>query len=197
VAPAVAALAPELAGADLRLEGPGIAWSREAGFAGALTATASGGPVPAEAVPVTVALRGASGGDLAVAATAGEDGAGAPLVALNAVVPAHAPLTGALTADVAIAGAVEAAGRLTAGAGGLTLDVAGEGLSLQASVGADGWSVSGALDGMPVADVLPLREDPRVSLSLTGGSATGGLAVEDLVVASGASRLEGSASFDG
>jgi hypothetical protein len=197
VAPAVAVLLPELAGADLRLEGPGLAWSREAGFGGALTATASGGPVPAEAAPVTVALRGASGGDLAVAATAGEDSAGAPLVALNAVVPAHAPLTGALTADVAIAGAVEAAGRLTAGAGGLTLDVAGEGLSLQASVGADGWSVSGALDGMPVADVLPLREDPRVSLSLTGGSATGGLAVEDLVVASGASRLEGSASFDG
>ncbi len=197
VAPAVAALAPGLAGADLRLEGPGLTWSGQAGFGGELTASVSGGPVPAEATPLAATLRGASGGALAVAATAGQDAAGAPLVSLVATVPADAPLTGALTADVAVTGAVAATGRLTAGAGGVSLDVAGEGLALQATAGADGWSVTGALEEMTFADVLPLRADPRVSLRLTGGSATGGLAVEDLLVTSGASRLQGSASYDG
>jgi len=197
VAPAVAALAPGLAGTAVRLEGEGLSWSRQAGFTGALTLSASGGPVPAEAEPLTAALRGLGGGDLGVALRAGSDAVGGPLVALDATVPSDLPLTGALAARVDVAGAVEASGQVTAGAGGVALELAGEGLALRAAAGADGWSVSGTLDALPVADLLPLREDPRLSLRLSGGSATGGLAFEDLVVASGASRLTGSASYDG
>ena len=197
VSPAVATFAPFLAAAEVAVEGPGLSWSRADGFGGGLTLTAVGGPVPPEATPVTLELRGAGDGRLAIEGQAGRGADGGPLGRLAAAVPADLPLKGSFTAEVVVSGAVEAAGTLTASARGLAVQLAGEGLALSASAGADGWAVDGALDELPVRGVLPLRGDPTVSLRVTGGSATGGLAVEDLVVSSGSSSLRGSASLDG
>ena len=192
VSPAAQALVPALAGASVGLEGEGLSWRREAGFAGELRVTASGGSLPAA---LSMEARATAEGALDLAVRAGETGD--PLLELAATLPGDAPATGALAAPLAVSGAVEAAGLLTAGPRGAALRLTGEGLELEATSGAEGWAVSGVVDALPLAGLLPLRDEPTLSLRLSGGSATGGLAVEDLVLASGASTLRGSASLDG
>ena len=197
VSPALEALAPDLAGLEVSVAGEGLSWGRRAGFGGALDVTLDGGPLPVEAAPVTLGLRATREGDLVldVGAAPGQDGA--PLVTLAATVPSDAPVTGALAADVSVSGAVSAAGRLSVGAEGAELDLAGDGLSLTAAAERGGWRVAGELVEMPLPGLLPLAEAPRASLRLMGGSSTGSVVVDGLVVESGASRIEGSAALDG
>src|SRR5690606_41883068 len=103
VSPALAALAPDLAGLEVGVAGEGLSWGRRAGFGGALDVTLDGGPLPVEAAPVTLGLRATRQGDLVLDVGAAPRHDGAPPVTLPATVPHDAPVTGAPAAGVSVA----------------------------------------------------------------------------------------------
>src|SRR5690606_8876585 len=116
---------------------------------------------------------------------------------LTAQVPAEALTSGRFVADVGVSGKVEAAGSLSVANSEAELRLTGDGLDAAAHLGVSGWSVEARLDEYDIADLVTQLEEPTLSLTLSGGSGTGGIAVEGIDLASGGSSITGSASLDG